>query len=182
MSKHVGRNQREEWALRLLKLLLTPQGKALLEAMVRCEFRMTCILPKDPPDDLEKCVKLLSGQDNGAETSAEEPMAPACSLARPRPEETPRNEFLSQHKNEIVHVGREFRLVGRTGARHVVGIRTVGFREDVPAHPARCWFPTSLVTPFHHRWRTRSSAAVPVTFDGMPQDPDQPNRVKVDTH
>ena len=107
---------------------------------------------------------------------------PRRSSHRPRPEETPRNEFLSQHKNEIAHVGREFRLVGRTGARHVVGIRTDGFREDVPAHPARCWFPTSLVTPFHHRWRTRSSAAVPVTFDGMPQDPDQPNRVKVDTH
>ena len=107
--------QHEQAQLRLLKSQLTPQGKALLEAMVRYEFRMTCILPQDPPDDLEKCVKLLSGQDNGAETSAEEPVAPACSLARPRPEETPRNEFLSQHKNEIAHVGREFRLVGRTG-------------------------------------------------------------------
>ena len=30
-SKHVGRNQCKEWALRRLGLLLTPQGEALLE-------------------------------------------------------------------------------------------------------------------------------------------------------
>ena len=50
-------------------------------------FRMTCIFPKDPPD-LEKFVKLLSGQDNGAETSAEKTVTTACPLPLPRPEET----------------------------------------------------------------------------------------------
>ena len=73
------------------------------------------------------------------------------------------------------HMSAEnFDSLGARGPDTSLVSAPLGFGEDVPAHPARCWFPTSLVTPFHHRWRTRSSAAVPVTFDGMPQDPDQP--------
>ena len=42
--EHTGRYQREERALRLLKSLLTPQGKALLEDFNPCCRRVSCKL------------------------------------------------------------------------------------------------------------------------------------------
>ena len=44
MGKHAGRYQREERALRLLKLLLTPQGERLLEDFNPCCRRVSCKL------------------------------------------------------------------------------------------------------------------------------------------
>ena len=44
VSKHTGRYQREERALRLLELLLTQQGKALLEDFNPCCWRVNCKL------------------------------------------------------------------------------------------------------------------------------------------
>ena len=44
MGKHVGRYQREERALRLLRLLLTPRGKTLLEDFDPCCRRVSCKL------------------------------------------------------------------------------------------------------------------------------------------
>ena len=43
-SKHTGRYQRKERALRLLRLLLAPQGKALLEDFNPCCRRVCCKL------------------------------------------------------------------------------------------------------------------------------------------